>query len=84
MAVFAVFLIVLTSLWIKHNIEISRQNRRRAAVAVTQQPYIIDKVGAEVEIEDIEVLKNSALIEITVENNKKMFKSISAQTGNIE
>jgi len=81
MAVFAVFLIVLTSLWVKHNIGISRQNRRRTAVAVTQQSYIIDKVGAEVEIKDIEVLKNSALIEITVENRKKMFKAISVQTG---
>ncbi|MCD6380519.1 hypothetical protein J7M07_08775 [bacterium] len=82
MAVFAIFLVALTSLWIKHNIKISRRNRRRSVLAVSQQLYTLDKVGSEVEIKDIEMLKNSPLIEITVENSKKMFKSISAQTGN--
>ncbi len=77
MAVFMILLVALTSIWVKHNIRISKRNRRRSAVAISKQPYTLDKVGAEVEIEDIEALKNSALIEITVTESKKVFKSLT-------
>ena len=79
MAIFMILLVALTSLWVKHNIRISKRNRRRSTGGISKQAYTLDKAGAEVEIEDIEALKNSALIEITVAENRKVFKSLTVQ-----
>jgi len=79
MAVFTFLIITLTSLWIRHNINISKRNRRRTSPDISPEPYAFDKVGAEVKIEDVELLKRSPLIEITVDAGKKLFKPLQVQ-----
>ncbi|MDZ7860788.1 MAG: hypothetical protein U5O15_09045 [Candidatus Krumholzibacteriota bacterium] len=80
MAVFTFLLVTFTSLWIRHNINISKRNRRRTTPDISPNTYAFDKVGAEVKIEDIEVLKKSPLIEVTVDAGKKIFKPLQVQT----
>jgi hypothetical protein len=76
MAVFLAAVIISTTLWIAHNLRISRFNRRKGNRAVPELPYIKDKIGHTVESEGFDSLRRAPFIEVAVEDEKKIYRSV--------
>lgn len=75
MGVFITLLLVVTGIWVRHNIAIGRKNRRRGAPVFKEGIYLKDKTGLDVVIADMESIKGSAVIEISIENGKKVIEA---------
>ena len=74
MAVFLAAMIISTTLWIVHNVRIARFNRRRGNRPVPELPFVKDKIGYSVESEGFDALRRARLIEVAVENEKKIYR----------
>ncbi len=74
MAVFLAVVIVSTTLWIVHNLNIARTNRRKGRREVPDLPYRQDKIGCTIENEDFESLKGARFIEIDIEGDRKVYR----------
>ena len=74
MATFLAVVIITTTLWIVHNLRISRSDRRTGDRPVAEVPYQVDKIGHTVESEGFDALKHADLIEVAVENGKKIYR----------
>jgi hypothetical protein len=72
MALFSVLLVILNSLWIRHNKNIARENRRRSVPDIEDSSFIPDKTGLDIVFEDIEALKEAPVIEIEVTEGRKL------------
>ncbi|HER43608.1 MAG TPA: hypothetical protein ENO08_04025 [Candidatus Eisenbacteria bacterium] len=74
MAVFLAAVIISTTLWIVHNLNIARTNRRKGGRAVPEFPYRRDKIGYTIENEDFESLKGARLIEVDIAGERKIYR----------
>jgi len=81
MAVFLAAVIVSTTLWIVHNLNIARTNRRKGRREIPELPYRQDKIGCTIENEDFESLKGARFIEIVIERDKKVYRRARRESG---
>jgi hypothetical protein len=83
MATFLVVVIVSTTIWIMHNVRIARCNRRKGNRSVPELPYLKDKIGYSVESGSFEALKLAPFIEVTIEGEKKIYRTAgrASETG---
>ena len=79
MAIFLAIVIIMTTLWILHNLKISRSDRRTGNRRVAEVPYQQDKIGHTIEGEGFDSLRNADMIEVAVEDGKKIYRR--ARTG---
>jgi len=87
MAMFSVLLVILISIWIRHNKNIARENRRKSAPSVEDNAFIGDKTGLELVFEDIFELKRAEVIDIEIDGGRKIIRPGSAgdtETGQEE
>ena len=83
MALFLAAVIVSTTLWIVHNLNIARTNRRKGRREVPDLPYRQDKIGYTIENEDFESLKGARFIEIDIERDRKIYRTAHRESGEI-
>ena len=81
MAVFLAAVIISTTLWIVHNLRISRTNRRKGNREVPELAYLQDKIGYTIENEDFEALKGARLIEVDIEGERKIYRRARHKVG---
>jgi len=81
MAAFTVLLLVLTSFWIRHNIRIAKEERRRSAPDIECGGFIDDKTGLELVVDDIDSLKQSPVIDIEIIDGRKLVTTGSVAGG---
>ncbi len=81
MAVFLAAVIISTTLWIVHNLNIARTNRRKGRREVPELPYRQDKIGYTIENDDFESLKGARLIEVGIEGNRKVYRRARPESG---
>ncbi len=81
MAAFTVLLLLLTSLWIRHNIRIARKNRRKAAPDIQYSEFIDDKTGLELVVDDIDSIKGSRVVDIEITDGRKIITAGSLAGG---
>ncbi len=74
MATFLAIVITMTTLWIVHNLKISRNDRRTGTRPVAEVPYYQDKIGHTIEGEGFDSLKSADMIEVAVEDGKKIYR----------
>jgi len=73
MALFSVVLVVLISLWIRHNKNIARENRRKSVPQIEDSSFLEDKTGLELVFENISLLKKAQVVEIEITGSRKFF-----------
>jgi hypothetical protein len=78
MATFLAIVIIMTTLWIVHNLRISRKDRRTGNRPVVEVPYKVDKIGHTIESEGFDSLRSADLIEVAVEDGKKIYRRSKA------
>ncbi|MFO7915160.1 MAG: hypothetical protein R6U43_05660 [Candidatus Krumholzibacteriales bacterium] len=74
MALFSVLLVVLISLWIKHNKNIARENRRKSVPEIEDSSFLKDKTGLQVVFEDISLLRKAPVVEIEIRGGRKFIR----------
>ncbi len=79
MAIFLAIVITLTTLWIVHNLRISRSDRRTGNRPVAEVLYRQDKIGHTIEGESFDSLRSANMIEVAVRDGKKIYGR--AKTG---
>ena len=84
MAVFLAAVIISTTLWIMHNLKIARVNRRKGRREVPELAYRRDKIGYTIESEDFESLRETRLIEIDIEGDRKIYRRTKRERGAAE
>ncbi|MCK4351024.1 MAG: hypothetical protein KAX13_09200 [Candidatus Krumholzibacteria bacterium] len=78
MAIFLAIVIIMTTLWIVHNLRISRRDRRTGNRPVAEVPYHQDKIGHTIEGEGFDSLRSADMIEVAVEGGKKIYRRAKA------
>jgi len=81
MAVFLAAVIISTTLWIVHNLNIARSNRRKGRREIPELPYRRDKIGYTIENEDFESFKSMRFIEVVVEGDRKVYRPARHMAG---
>ena len=76
MAIFLAVVIVMTTFWILHNLRISRSDRRTGNRLVAETPYLQDKIGHTIEVEDCDSLRSADIIEVDVRDGKKIYRLV--------
>ena len=84
MATFLALVIIMTTLWIVHNLRISRSDRRTGNRHVAEVPYHQDKIGHTIESEGFDSLRNADMIEVAVEDGKKIYRRSKAGSERVE
>ena len=95
MALFSVVLVITISLWIRHNKNIARENRRKSVPQIEDSSFLEDKTGLELVFEDISSLRKAQVVEIEIREGRKFIspgepdstgsdKSAEEQTGQAE
>lgn len=84
MAAFLAIVIVMTTLWIVHNLKISRTDRRTGNRPVAEVQYQKDKIGYEIESEGFDSLRSADLIEVAVEEGKKIYRRAKVESEKAE
>ncbi len=74
MAIFLAIVITMTTLWIVHNLRISRSDRRTGNRPVAEILYQQDKIGQTIEGEDFDSLRSADMIEVAVKDGKKTYR----------
>ncbi len=74
MAIFLATVIIMTTLWIVHNLRISRRDRRTGNRPVAEVLYQQDKIGQTIEGEDFDSLRSADMIEVAVKDGKKTYR----------
>ncbi|MBD3179011.1 hypothetical protein GF321_04755 [bacterium] len=82
MALFSVLLVILNSLWIRHNKNIAKDNRRKSVPEIEDSAFIPDKTGLEIVFNDIEALKEAPVIEIEVTEGRKLIRPAAGDKEN--
>ncbi len=78
MAIFLAVVVIITTLWIVHNLRISRSDRRTGNRPVAEVPYHQDKIGHTIEGEDFDSLRSADMIEVTIKDGKKIYRRAKA------
>jgi hypothetical protein len=81
MVAFVAAVIVSTTLWIVHNVNIARTNRRKGGREVPELPYRQDKIGYTIENEDFESLKGERFIEVDIEGDRKIYRRVRRESA---
>jgi hypothetical protein len=84
MATFLAAVIIMTTLWIMHNLRISRRERRTGIRPVDELPYKQDKIGYTVESVDFTSLRGAELIEVSIDQGKKIYRRAEANEERAE
>ncbi len=84
MAAFLAIVITMTTLWIVHNLKISRNDRRTGDRPVAEVPYHQDKIGHTIESEGFDSLRSADMIEVVVEGEKKIYRRVKVGSGRVE
>ncbi len=74
MAIFLATVIIMTTLWIVHNIRISRSDRRTGNRPVAEFLYQQDKIGQTIEGEGFDTLRSADMIEVAIKDGKKIYR----------
>ena len=86
MAIFLAAVIIMTTLWIVHNLRISRSDRRTGNRSVAEVLYQQDKIGHTIEGEGFASLRSANMIDVAVKDGKKIYgraKAGSPKTGHL-
>lgn len=81
MAIFLSVVIISTTLWIVHNLNIARTNRRKGRREIPELHYLRDKIGYTIESEDFESLKGARFIEIDIQGERKVYRRARGTAG---
>ena len=84
MAIFLAVVIIMTTFWIVHNLKISRSDRRTGNRPVEEVPYKKDKIGHTIEGEGFDSLKSADMIEVAVEDGKKIYRRAKVDSERVE
>ena len=84
MAIFLATVIIMTTLWIMHNIRISRSDRRTGNRPVAEAIYQQDKIGHTIEGEGFDSLRSADMIEVAVKDGKKIYRRAKAGSRKAE
>lgn len=79
MAIFLAIVIIITALWIMHNLKISRNDRRTGNMTVADVPYHQDKIGHTIKGESFDSLRSADMIEVAVKDGKKIYHRAKAR-----
>ncbi len=75
----AVVGILITILWVAHNLRLARVNRRTSSRPCPPESLTRDRLGRPVDAPDLATLREAALVDITVTEAGKSYRPVSRE-----